>query len=49
MRDYVNVTPKSKKEESITCWSTLLTSALFVTVCFFVLDAIVADVLGWYL
>lgn len=47
MRDYVNVTPKSKKEESAVGWGTLFVSAAFVTVCFFVLDAIAADIAMW--
>lgn len=49
MKDYVNVTPKSKKEESVVGWGTLFLSAAFVTVCFLVLDAIAADISGWYL
>lgn len=49
MRDYVNVTPKTEKEETIASWGTLLTGAAFVTVCFIVLDAIAADISSWYL
>lgn len=49
MRDYVNVNPKTEKEEAVVSWGTLITSAAFVTVCFIVLDAIAADISSWYL
>lgn len=49
MKDYVNVNPKTKKEEAVVSWGTLIASAAFVTVCFIVLDAIAADISSWYL